>query len=152
MRHSILFSTVTISVFIFLWVIPAAAQQRPAEYANPAVSDQTDPAYWFDLGGLFATYGNYMAAVEAYQKALALNPNMHQAFFASGVAYMEMGNQDEALNRINRAIDLAPQVAHYYYGRARVILLSGQPTQARDDFRKAAEMGDPDARAYLQKP
>jgi superkiller protein 3 len=150
MRYPTFFGAIVISFMIALFVLPATAQQRPAEYTNPAVSDETDPAYWLDLGGLFATYGNYTAAVEAYQKALELNPNFHQAYFDLGLAYMEMKKLDQALEQINKAISLSPGVAHYYYGRGRVMLLSGQSVKANEDFQKAADMGDRDAKAYLQ--
>lgn len=151
MRYPTLFGAIVMSFMIAFSVLPAVAQQRPSEYANPAVSDETDPAYWLDLGGLFATYGNYVAAVEAYQKALELNSNYHEAYFDLGLAYMEMKKLDQALDQINKAISLSPQVAHYYYGRARVMLLSGQSAKANEDFQKAADMGDRDAKAYLQR-
>lgn len=142
---------IMIALFLVVSALPAAAQQRPSEYTNPAVSDETDPAYWLDLGGLFATYGNYTAAVEAYQKALELDATMHQALFGLGLAYAEMDQSDQALDAINKAISLAPQSAHYYYGRARVLLVAGQTTKAREDFQKAADLGDEDAKAYLQQ-
>jgi len=37
----------------------------------------------------------------------------------------------------------------YYYGRARVYLLSGDKTKAMEDFKKAADLGDEDALDYL---
>ena len=151
MRYSHLTSAIIVCIVVVMSSLPAVAQQRPSEYTNPAVSDETDPAYWLDLGGLFATYGNYTAAVEAYHKALELNPNFHEAYFGLGLAYMEMKNLDQALDQINKAITLSPQIANYYYGRARVRLLAGQSGKADEDFQKAAEMGDADAKAYLEK-
>jgi superkiller protein 3 len=150
MRNPTVIGIIALLFIMVAFSLPAGAQQRPSEYTNPAVSDQTDPAYWLDLGGLFATYGNYTAAVEAYHKALELNPNMHQAYFDLGVAYMEMGQLDQALEQINKAITLSPQEASYYYGRGRALLLAGQSDNAMADFRKAAEMGDADAKAYLK--
>jgi hypothetical protein len=32
-----------------------------------------------------------------------------------------------------------------------VLLLSGEPGKAREDFRKAADLGDEDAQRYLKK-
>jgi superkiller protein 3 len=122
-----------------------------ADYDNVAIVDKQGPAYWLDQGGLFATYGNYTAAIEAYQKALALDPQNAEAHFDIGVAYGELDEFDSALLHINKAIALEPGQGRYYYGRAWVYLISGRSDKALDDFKKAAEMGDPDAIVYLEQ-
>jgi hypothetical protein len=43
-----------------------------------------------------------------------------------------------------------PEKGLYFYGRARVHLLSGNKDKALEDFRRAAELGDRDAQAYFQ--
>jgi tetratricopeptide (TPR) repeat protein len=122
-----------------------------ADYDNVAIADNQGPAYWLDRGGLFATYGNYAAAIEAYQKVLVLDPQHAEAYFDIGVAYGELDEFDSALLHINKAITLDPGQGRYYYGRAWVYLISGQSGKAMDDFKKAAEMGDPDAIVYLEQ-
>jgi Tfp pilus assembly protein PilF len=51
---------------------------------------------------------------------------------------------------INRAIEMTPRNGLYYYGRARVYLLSGEKVKSMADFRTAADLGDEDARIYLK--
>jgi Flp pilus assembly protein TadD len=122
-----------------------------AGYSNPAVAaDSQDPVYWLDQGGLFATYGNYQRAVEAYKKALALDDTNSKAHYDIALAYSELGELEQALAEINRAIALDPEKSRNYYGRAWILLKSGHNAEARDDFRKAADMGNLDAIAYLQ--
>lgn len=122
-----------------------------AEYDNVAIPDKEGPIYWLDQGGLFATYGNYNAAIEAYQKAIALDPQNAEAYFDMGVAYGELDEFESALLHINKAITMDPAQSRYYYGRAWVYLISGQPGNALDDFKKAADMGNLDAIDYLQQ-
>lgn len=122
-----------------------------ADYDNVAIVDKQGPAYWLDQGGLFATYGNYTAAIEAYQKVLTFDPQNAEAYFDIGVAYGELDEFDSALLHINKAIALDPGQGRYYYGRAWVYLISGRSDKALDDFKKAAEMGDPDAIVYLEQ-
>jgi tetratricopeptide (TPR) repeat protein len=62
-----------------------------------------------------------------------------------------MGDFDQAIARIDRALALAPQKGLYYYGRGRVHLLAGQEEKAMADFHKAADLGDEDAINLLQK-
>lgn len=121
-----------------------------ADYSNPAVAaDSQNPAYWLDQGGLFATYGNYFKAVESYKKALTLDDNNSKAHYNLALAYGELGQPDQALAEINRAITLDAEQDRYYYGRAWILLKSGRTAEAMDDFRKAADMGNLDAIAYL---
>jgi len=42
-----------------------------------------------------------------------------------------------------------PDEHAYYYARARILLVAGMTAEAMADFRKAAELGNPDAVAYL---
>jgi Flp pilus assembly protein TadD len=127
------------------------ATSMAADYDNAAISDKQSPAYWLDQGGLFATYGNYAAAIEAYKKVLTLDPQNAEAYFDIGVAYGELDEFDSALLHINKAITLEPGQSRYYYGRAWVYLIYGQSEKAVDDFKRAAEMGNPDAIIYLEQ-
>lgn len=131
---------------IALLVTPAAS-----DYINETVTDQNDPTYWLDQGGLFATYGNFPAAIEAYKKALALDADNSDAYFNMGVAYGEMGEYDQALVVINKAIALDAENDRYYYGRAWILLMTGERIDAMNDFEKAAQMGNLDAIHYLQQ-
>ena len=122
-----------------------------ADYSNPAVAaDSQDPVYWLDQGGLFATYGNYFRAVEAYKKALALDDNNSKAHYDIALAYGELGELEQALAEINRAISLDAEPSRYYYGRAWILLKSGRSDEAMNDFQKAADIGNLDALAYLR--
>lgn len=151
MPDSVFQNFITLAVFLCFFVSPAASMEKQAEYSNPAVGGKNTAAYWLDRGGLLATYGNYKAAVAAYTKALELDATLSQAHFDMGVAYGEMGDFDQALHHINTAIELAPGIAEYYYGRGRVLLLAGQRSRAMEDFHKAAGMGNPDAQDYLRE-
>jgi tetratricopeptide (TPR) repeat protein len=131
---------------IQLLVLPAAA-----DYFNSAITDANDPNYWLDQGGLFATYGSYSNAVKAYKKALALDANNSKAYYDMAVAYGELGELDEALVEINRAIALDAGRSQYYYGRAWLLLKAGRMVEAKNNFQKAADMGNLDAITYLQE-
>jgi tetratricopeptide (TPR) repeat protein len=121
-----------------------------ADYHNLAVTDRHDADYWLDQGALFATYGNYSKAVEAYQKALALDASNSKAHYDIALAYGELEKPDQALAEINRAIALDARQNQYYYGRAWLLLKSGHSSQAMDDFQKAADMGNLDAITFLE--
>jgi tetratricopeptide (TPR) repeat protein len=124
----------------------AAKSQKAAAGPQPR-----DAETWFRKGALVATYGNNKAAVGYFTKAIAQDPNHGGAWFSRGVSYGQLGLYPQAIESIDRAMALEPQNGLYFYGRARVYLLSGDREKAREDFRKAADLGDEDAQRYLKK-
>jgi len=45
---------------------------------------------------------------------------------------------------------MEPQNGLFFYGRGRVHLLAGDQEKAMTDFKKAAELDDEDAQAYIE--
>lgn len=140
-----------LALVVCFGMISLTAPVMAAEYVNEALLDKSDPAYWLDQGGLFATYGNYPAAIRAYRKAIEIDAQNAEAYFDLGVAYGGMDDTQQALVYINKAITMDGTQERYYYGRAWVLLMDGQKEQARQDFQKAADMGDLDAILYLEQ-
>ncbi len=126
--------------FLISWVAADATLAGGGKDAN----------YWFRKGALCSTYGNNKAAVGYFGKAIALDPRHSGAYFSQGVSYGQLGATVKALAAITQAIEMEPQNGLYYYGRARVHLLAGDKQKAMADFRKAADLGDEDAQAYLK--
>ena len=116
---------------------------------GPVVVEDAD--YWYEKGVLFSVYGNYQAAIKAFKKAAELAPGWSQAYFQLGVSYGENGRYEEAIKAIGKAIELDDEKGAYYYGRGRVYLMSGDRLKAMEDFEKAADMGDMDAKRFLEK-
>ena len=125
------------------------AQTKSQTAKRPSKLVKKDADYWFNKGALVSTYGNNKAAIQYFQKAITLNPNLSGAYFSQGVSYGQLGQYQKAISQINRALKLEPQNGMYYYGRGRVYLLSGDKTKAMEDFKKAADLQDEDALNYL---
>jgi len=126
-----------------------ATSAAPMKETSPADTGNT-PGYWMDRGGLLSAYGSYKAAAGCYRKAIALAPDMAEAYFQLGVAYGEMGRYETAVTAISQAIDRSPANGAYFYGRGRVYLLAGEEELAMKDFMEAGFLGDQDARSYLK--
>ena len=139
-------------VFSFSGVVLAEQKGTPKSQTakKPAKPIKKDANYWFNKGALLSTYGNNKAAVQYFQKAIALDPNFSGAYFSQGVSYGQLGQYPKAIAQINMALKQEPQNGMYYYGRGRVYLLWGDKAKAMDDFKKAAELGDEDALNYLE--
>jgi tetratricopeptide (TPR) repeat protein len=133
--------------------VPATtAETAPtAETAKPTqkLTSGEDADYWFNKGALCATYGNDRAAIKYFQKTITLDPNRSGAYFEEGISYGQLGQFDKALALIDKALEMQPQNGLYLYGRGRVYLLAGEKEKAMQDFKKAAELDNDDARNYL---
>ena len=129
---------------------PAAPAVAKKPIKKPVQTVVRDAGYWMDKGRLAATYGAYASAIRYYKKALSLGTEESRAFYNMGIAYGELGDYPQALDNLNRAVQIAPNQGAYYYARARVYLLSGDKDKAMEDFEYAAELGDLDARQYLE--
>lgn len=109
-----------------------------------------DSRYWLNKGAICYTYGNPQGAIKYFKKAIELDPSNASAYYNQGICYVELDKYEEAISSINKAIDMYPEKGLYFYGRAMVHLLSGHKEKAMEDFRRAAELGNGDAQAYLQ--
>jgi len=132
----------------------ATAEKSSADQTRTAkkkVESVKNADYWFDRGALCATYGNDKAAITFYQKAIKFDPKRSGAYFSQGVSYGQLGEFEKAIPLIDKAIKMEPQNGLFIYGRGRVHLLAGYRQMALADFKKAAELDDEDAQAYMEK-
>ena len=139
MKHTPV-SAIIVSVIAAVMILGAA---RP-------LSAQSDPRYWIDKGALYATYGNPDTAIEYFKKALELEPQNSEARFHLALAYAEKNSYQKAIDAINRALGAEPENGRYRYARGWIYQLAGQEEKAMADMEKAAELGNPDARHYLE--
>lgn len=147
-------SCLVAAALVFSFPLVALSQEKATPKSQTAKKQakagKKDADFWFNKGALLSTYGNNKAAVQYFQKAIALDPNFSRAYFSQGVSYGQLGQYPKAIAQINMALKMEPQNGIYYYGRGRVYLLWGDKAKATDDFKKAAELGDEDALNYLE--
>ena len=103
---------------------------------------------WLVKGYKLFHAGNLQGAIEAYSKAIELNPNYTDAYVNRGVANDNSGNTQQAIKDYNNAIELNPQDAMTYNARGLVYYNSGNTQQAIKDYNKAIELNPQDATVY----
>ena len=57
--------------------------------------------------------GNYSLSEQAYQQALALSPDSHQLWNNLAYAQAKLGNHEDSLKSINKALELSPENPNY---------------------------------------
>ncbi len=124
--------------------------ERPKDdVAAQSVEWSKDCKFWLGKGAICATYGNDEGAITHFKKAIQLDRKSCQAYFNLGISQGEIGHYQSAISSIEKAIEMDPAKGLYYYGRGRVYLLSGNKVKAVEDFKRAAELGNQDAKDYL---
>ena len=90
-----------------------------------------------------ACYENndYGQAIEAFAKALKLNPDNAEAYNNRGYAYFQKRELDFAIKDYTKAIELNPQLTLAYYNRAEAWLREKEWDKAKADFTTAKRLG-----------
>ena len=110
-----------------------------------------DPEGMFRKGNIYSGQGNYLKALEWYNKTLRINDERPEYFMARGNAYLNTKTYSYALRDYSMALDLDPrnEEAYLFKGLTRYYL--NDPEGACRDWNKAMEYGSVKAFEYLEK-
>lgn len=111
-----------------------------------AIDDQ-QPHAWFMIGRLESIPGaDREAAIEAYDKALALEPDdrLLRARILAGRATV-LDDPDQQLADLNKAAELSPDQVEVLRARGMLFLEQGKLDEARADLEKVVEIQPDDA-------
>jgi tetratricopeptide (TPR) repeat protein len=92
-------------------------------------------------GNLLAGEGKYGAAVKSYKEAIAMDPNLAEAYTLMGSALAEDSKYREAEEALRKAISLKPNFAEGYYHLGIFLKSQGKEREAEEAFRKAQQYG-----------
>ncbi|MBC7863778.1 MAG: tetratricopeptide repeat protein [Bacteroidia bacterium] len=90
------------------------------------------------------------AALEIWNKAVALDPKQAAAYDARAINYLRQGNAEKAVKDLTEAIKLKPENSSYYGNRAYMYKELKKYTEALADYNKAIEL-DPQNMIYAER-
>jgi tetratricopeptide (TPR) repeat protein len=90
-------------------------------------------------GNLLAGEGKFDAAIKSYKQAIAMDPNMPEAYSLMGSALAEAGRYREAEAALRKAVTLKPNFAEGYYHLGIFLKSQGKQSEAAEAFRKAQQ-------------
>jgi len=131
----------------------ATVEQKPKEIAayNKTIKDLL-AIEWFEKGytAVFTSNNerNYNDAIDAYSKAIELNPNYADAYLFRGFAFSVLLKYGEAIKDFDKAIKLNPKDEWAYNNRGQSNWYLGNYNQAMKDFSKAIEFNPKDEILY----
>lgn len=113
---------------------------RIAEMEKVVAQDPKNVQAWVTLGNDYFDTNNPQKSVQAYDKALALNPNDPNVLTDQGVMFRALGFFDRALANFEKANTLNPQHLQSLYNMGIVQAIDmKQPAKARPIFEKVAQ-------------
>lgn len=95
-------------------------------YQQAVYRDGRNPTFWCSIGVLYYQINQYRDALDAYSRAIRLNPFISEVWYDLGTLYESCNNQiNDALDAYQRAAELDPSNPHI---KARLQLLRNGQT------------------------
>lgn len=88
---------------------------------------------------------NYSKVIEMTTSAIKESPKFAAAYSLRGKASKDMGDIDNAVKDLNRAIELDASLGEAYYVRAQANEINGEMKKAKEDYSNACAKGYKDA-------
>lgn len=102
----------------------------------------------YEHGTSLRKLGRHDEAIQAFEAAIALNPNFAEAHNSRAIALATLGRYQDALASLDRAIELSPDYAEGHNNRGIVLQELGQLDAALASFDKAVALKPDNARAH----
>jgi tetratricopeptide (TPR) repeat protein len=93
----------------------------------------------------------YDEALQAYNKAIELNPQYEEAWIGKALTFIVLGRTDEALEAFDKVTELNPLDAKAWNIKGELLNILGKSDKALQTFDKAIELNPQDALAWLSK-
>ncbi|MDR2662085.1 MAG: tetratricopeptide repeat protein [Treponema sp.] len=103
---------------------------------------------WFARGRA-AQEENYAAAMEAFDAAIALNPQYAEAYNGKGTIYLAAGDPEQAIAEFSRAIAINGAYAEAYKNRADAYKRTESYDKALEDYTRLTVLDPRDAEAWF---
>lgn len=119
-------------------IVPPTTEQvesRTKDMLDTTVMELVES--WFNLGLKQANAGDLPGAIDSWQKALQLNPNLAEIWHNLGSALGRLEYYAEAIDSFNHALEIDPQSDQAWNDRAHAFYQMEQWEQAIDSWLKA---------------
>ncbi|MGP8244151.1 MAG: tetratricopeptide repeat protein [Bryobacteraceae bacterium] len=121
---------------------------RPSEalpfLEQSARGARADAGLACDLGDALAALGRGSEAARCYETAIAIEPGLARAWFASGCVARDRHDYAGAAERFRQACGGRPEWAEAHHNLGQALFQTGQVDEALGEFEVAAEVGSSD--------
>ena len=82
-----------------------AGEKAKESIMNSLAINDRNPRVWYELGQAEFSQKKYNEANESFKKALELNPDVKESLWFLGISYSQLGNIEQALEYVEKAIE-----------------------------------------------
>ncbi|MGD8385226.1 MAG: tetratricopeptide repeat protein [Lysobacterales bacterium] len=107
---------------------------------NKLLASQNDFSSLSRLADRYFEAGQYLKAIQAYNKALAIDPSSADCLNDRGLAQYYTGDPDAALKSIDQAIASDPGYVHAWLSKGYVLVSEGRYDEAKVALNKVKEL------------
>ena len=118
-------------------------QNALAEEAGGATADSD--AWLKKATDLFVQGGSPAEALDCFDKALAINPQIERAWWGKGLVLLKLGRLDESLAAFDQASAVNPSGTGPLNSKAAALFNAARFQEAMMCYERARELGDPQA-------
>lgn len=126
---------------------PDQLEEAAAAYRRATELNRGNVQAWVGLGNVLDDLGHLTedsqtlaTAIDAYQQAIALDPNYAQTYVELGIALSRQNRFEEAQEAYQQAIDINPAYPVAYVQLGQLFLASNQPEAAIQSFQQAIQL------------
>ena len=106
---------------------------------------------YHNLANDYYKIGEFDKAIEHYNKALELRPDLQETYFNRGLAFTRKSMYDRAMEDLNKVIELNPNLAEAYYTRGLIHEYKLEYDLSILDYNKALEVDPGYSKAETQR-
>lgn len=99
-----------------------------------------DPLVWHAKANYLSNQGNLEEAIDTYRRLIGIDPQYEEAYFNSGLIYLDMDSLAQAMQQFDLTIKTSPTYIKAYYYRGLTHEMMGQIEAARTDYDQALRM------------
>jgi len=99
---------------------------------------------WIRLGNVFDKHDRTRAEIEAFQKAIEINPTDGRSWYELGNLYFHTEAYDQAVDAFQKAIEIEPEFGWPYSNLALTLATQGKHEEAIPLYQKSIELLDTD--------
>ena len=129
------------------WLCKAQTQAKTLSAINSP--DFLVDLYLWKLGDSFYNSNFYQEAIDCYDAALAIKPDIHEALYNKGNALDDLGRYEEAIDCYDAALDVKPDYHEALYNKACCYGVQGDASKALKFLQEAISL-DAEYRSMAQ--
>ena len=117
----------------------------------PRSTRKNDSIFYNNRGEVYLREGKFDEAIDGFNTAIELQPDLAVAYNNRGLAYVGKGEDEKGINDFNTAIELQPELAEAYNNRGNVYDDKGDFSKAINDFDMAIKLKSDFVDAYVNR-